>query len=285
MAISKQTKRLILLFFISLILDIALAPLRGVNFMASSIASLTVFFLLVWFYCRRWRDIKPWKILLIVFLGWLPLNLSARALSFGDSLVSLPDALMHILGMIGGYLFYIAGRKWRWAVAAAGAALCSLIFPAYDAWLHYLNFGTVSGRVEQVAIQPLQVRDAGGREFPIGGDGIVYVLDFWTTSCGVCFREFPKFEEFATEYSGREDIKLYAVNVPRGEETDSDILYIFYRYCSRDFPVVIARDLDINGNVLGIKSVPAIIVIDGKGKMIYRGGLEGAKKAVTGILK
>ena len=44
--------------------------------------------------------------------------------------------------------------------------------------------------------------------------GKVLVLDFWTTSCAICFHEFPKLERLYAEYRDRSDVEVYAVNVP-----------------------------------------------------------------------
>ena len=286
MVLSKQTKRLILLFFISLVLDIALSPLRGyASFMVSSIISFIAFFLLVWFYCRRWKDVKPWRILLAVLLGWCVINWPVRIFSFQSSLVSFPDAWMHVLGMLSGYLFYVGGRVWKWVVVACGVALCVMITPMYRAWLHYLSFGTVSGRVETVPVSPLTVIAEDGAEFNIGGDGTIYVLDFWTTSCGICFREFPGFKEFADKYSGREEIRFYAVGIPWREETHEDIFRVFRMRSGIDIPVVAAVDMGFDGNDFGISSVPTIVVIDAAGRIVYRGNVEGAEKMVGRILK
>lgn len=280
MAVPKQTKRLILLFFIVLLLDIALSPLRGyVSFMVSSIASFVTFFLLVWLFSRWWPDVKPWKILLTLFLGWAPINLSIRIFSFHDSLVSLPDALMHVLGMVAGYLFCIAGRRWRWVVATCGVALCAAVFPAYEAWLHYLNFGTVSGRVEPVAVSPLRVVNYVGEEFSIGGDGTVYVLDFWNVGCGVCIRKFPEFEKLAGEYAGNKWIEFHAVGLRMYDETDEDMFRLFAQYYSADFPVLIAPDLD--RDLWGITVFPTVVVIDGTGRIVYRGNIDGTRKILA----
>lgn len=281
MAISKQAKRLILLFFISLLLDVVLSPLRGyAGFVVSSIVSFAAFFLLTWIFGRRWADIKPWKILLAVFLGWVPLNLSVRILSLEGTMVSLPDAVMHVFGMVGGYLFFIAGRTWRCVVVACGAALCMAVFPVYGAWLHHLGFGAVSGMAEPFEVPPLQVLDPAGEEFAPGGDGTVCVLDFWNIGCGACVDEFPEFEKLAREYSTREDFRLYAVGLRSRDESDEEMFGVFKQYYSVDFPVVVAPELDRN-NIYGVKLFPTVIVIDGVGRMVYRGGVDGARKMLT----
>lgn len=42
----------------------------------------------------------------------------------------------------------------------------------------------------------------------------IIVLDFWTTSCGVCFEEFPLYSDLASKYENDNRIEFYAVNVP-----------------------------------------------------------------------
>ena len=42
----------------------------------------------------------------------------------------------------------------------------------------------------------------------------IIVLDFWTSTCGVCFQEFPIFESAYEKYKKYKNVKFYTVNVP-----------------------------------------------------------------------
>ncbi|WP_445712116.1 TlpA family protein disulfide reductase [Flavobacterium sp.] len=41
----------------------------------------------------------------------------------------------------------------------------------------------------------------------------IYVLDFWTTSCGVCIEKFPLFNNLTNHFSNKKEIEFFAVNV------------------------------------------------------------------------
>ena len=40
------------------------------------------------------------------------------------------------------------------------------------------------------------------------------VMDFWTTSCGRCFKTFPDFEKLKEKYDGNSNIEFYSINNP-----------------------------------------------------------------------
>ncbi|UPQ79967.1 TlpA family protein disulfide reductase [Flavobacterium azooxidireducens] len=41
----------------------------------------------------------------------------------------------------------------------------------------------------------------------------IYVLDFWTTSCGICIEKFPDFDKLKKKYASNNNLEFYTVNV------------------------------------------------------------------------
>lgn len=47
----------------------------------------------------------------------------------------------------------------------------------------------------------------------------IIILDFWYSRCGICFTQFPKFQELKDFYNNDKDILLATVNIPYGKDS------------------------------------------------------------------
>lgn len=99
--------------------------------------------------------------------------------------------------------------------------------------------------------------------------GKIVVLDLWTTSCVVCFKKFPEFEKFYNNNKDRDDIEIYALNLPLKGQKLSEIVRIINNM-EYDFPDAIAvKNYQHYHNIYNISGVPSIIVLNKKGKLVY----------------
>ncbi len=98
----------------------------------------------------------------------------------------------------------------------------------------------------------------------------IIVLDFWTTSCGVCFKKFPDFEKYYFEFKSNPNIEFYSVNVPiqRDEFTKVVNLVDGLNY---EFPTLYATSIKEIEN-LGIRLYPHLLILK-DGKIRYSGKL------------
>ncbi len=111
--------------------------------------------------------------------------------------------------------------------------------------------------------------------------GKVVVLDFWSSGCGICFKKFPELENLHIRYSGNNNVNVFAVNLLiRKDNLDSIIHragnfnYSFnHLFTSYESAKEVRKLLKING-------VPTLIIIDKKGDIIYRGGLNTKKHII-----
>ncbi|HEY9114686.1 MAG TPA: TlpA disulfide reductase family protein [Bacteroidales bacterium] len=108
--------------------------------------------------------------------------------------------------------------------------------------------------------------------YNVNWKGKIVVLDFWTTTCSVCFKKFPEFEEFYQKHRDREDIMIYAVNIPA---RISDSLPEVKRIVDKlnfSFPILYAlQDYDYYEKVMKINGVPHLAIFDKNGKLAYSG--------------
>lgn len=145
-------------------------------------------------------------------------------------------------------------------------------FKGYFLWLHYLNHGTSDGIVVERHVD-LLFRDEQGRECTeenLGGPYVV--LDFWTTSCGICFKKFPLLEKTFIEGQKSGKVKVYAVNSPLERDSANQAINIIKKL-NYTFPVLVASHSTLSK--LDIRGYPTVFVLNANGNIIYQGNLEG----------
>jgi thiol-disulfide isomerase/thioredoxin len=104
------------------------------------------------------------------------------------------------------------------------------------------------------------------------------LLDFWTTTCGVCFKKFPQVQAVHEKYQNDSSVKVLAVNTPLEEDKPNQAFNDIHKR-GHIFPVVITKDEDL-AEKFGVKGYPTTFVIDRNGQIVYKGDIEGAVKQV-----
>lgn len=107
----------------------------------------------------------------------------------------------------------------------------------------------------------------------------IVVLDFWTTSCGICFSKFPDLESTYLKYKENPNVVVYAVNVPlrndKFEKTTQILNKIGYT-----FPKIYAISAKQIEDSLKINSFPHLLILKNN-RIRYDGILETDKKVLT----
>jgi len=114
---------------------------------------------------------------------------------------------------------------------------------------------------------------------PMMHEGKIVVLDFWTTSCGICFSEFPEFEKVYQKYNHRDDIVFYAVNLPIKRDTKESIMKAIETHVNYSFPVLLAEEGSDYWTQFKIGGVPHLMIIEKRGNVYYNGGAYYEKKS------
>ncbi|GAP72306.1 cytochrome c-type biogenesis protein ResA [Candidatus Symbiothrix dinenymphae] len=110
--------------------------------------------------------------------------------------------------------------------------------------------------------------------------GKIVVFDFWSTSCGVCFRDFPKFDSIYQKYKNRDDIAIYSVNLPIPRDTEEQILDKI-KSLNYSFPMLLAsEDIYFYEKQFNFRGVPHLMILDKNGKIVFN-GLPNFKKKVA----
>ena len=97
--------------------------------------------------------------------------------------------------------------------------------------------------------------------------GKTIVMSFWATWCGPCHILEPMFSQVAKNYAGDPNLVFFAVNV----DDDESLVAPFVAREKWNVPIVFADGLD---DLLKVETLPTVLIIDHKGKIVYRvGGL------------
>ncbi len=158
-------------------------------------------------------------------------------------------------------------------------AIVVILLLGYIGMPNWLSYTLHPGNTSSIRVPAIQLYDENGNAFNLNAktDKII-VLDFWTTSCGVCFKEFPNYEALKQQYSERKDIVFYAVNLIHRKEqlskvkrVTNELPYSFEHLYSDINSVKQIRDS------LGISMVPQIVIINKQSEVIYIGSLNAEK--------
>jgi len=287
-ASSKEIFILIVLY--ALLIELATFPLRAISFMICSVVTFVLFFLFIIFVLKKYSSqIKGTYILLACLIGASILQLPIRITNFSGTLISLPDFLFHLLGIVLGYLFYKSGKVFRITILAFSLSSCLfLYFTGYDLWIHQLNYGTFTGIIDNDNKEyNLRFRTNSGDSLSLSDfKGKYLLLDCWNTYCGVCYKKMPEMQRLYDAYKGNDNIVISSMHSymrDRNEDYNagSEIL-------KKEGFTFSCLEIDIKDPVLkemGVNAYPTVLIFDKQSKLIFRGDIENAKKRIEKLLK
>src|SRR5690606_12654862 len=137
------------------------------------------------------------------------------------------------------------------------------LFGSYLVFPNYFQFYQAYIKKEETKInQPfpnISLTDKNKEQIIFDKDKII-VLDFWTTSCGICFREFPLYNDLTLKHKDNNQIEFYSVNVPLSRDTFEKNIEIIEEY-NYSFKNIYAVSDDEIAEKLNIYAFPNIVII------------------------
>ncbi len=143
--------------------------------------------------------------------------------------------------------------------------------PNYFAYLSSDNVNTIQ-------YPNITYKTTDSLDYKIQSSENIVVIDFWTTTCGVCYRKFPEYNNLVNYYKNKKsDIGFYAIclktsrdNFQKMKDVIDELDYNF------DFLIADSLATKTLYDSLNIDGVPHFLVID-KEKIIYSGSLNTNK--------
>jgi thiol-disulfide isomerase/thioredoxin len=193
----------------------------------------------------------------------------------------LPVVAATCFAVISAFLLH----KWKFPLNILPAFLSAcfvvfMFFQGWDYWVHKMNYGTLTGRVQAFNL-PAKFEGLNEQNEIVTDESFrnkIVLLDFWYTGCGVCFQKFPQVQAAYDRYKNDPSVAIFAVDKPIEEDTPGQAFQVI-KDEGYSFPVVIAEDEELPKK-FGVKFYPTTFVIDRGGQIVFRGDIEGAVKMV-----
>ena len=262
-------------FFISLALMLLCTPLRGWSFHYATLTEIIVYFLLTFFLLKK-NTQHIGLCLLGIIIGRYVLDLPARLINFHNALISLMVPIGSSLGTLLGFIYF---KVKKWIVLAVSAIVVYVFsFVLEPQWINYVAYGSLP---EGLNVSSFKVETANDSLKIASIHKKYVVLDFWSSSCGICRREFPLVQDLHEQIQQeKNDVFLTSVFVKYDDEQFADGQKILADYnCT--FPMVSVSGNDSILKYLNIQGFPEIIILDENKEVIFKGNLERAKKKLA----
>ncbi len=268
-------KNYILSFISAIVLSIVLSPIRGYFSMELSILSgFVAFFTLSFFFFKKLNG-KADKILFFMLLAILVFEVPLRwGNLWNKSLITLPDPIFHILGIISGYFVYKFKAKWKYILPALlSIAAVIMYFNGFELWHHKVVFGTFNRR-GPILTAPMQLvgLNQKSEKINLSSSNKYVLLDFWHTKCGYCFEAFPTLDKIYKENISDTNLLIFAVNKKLKTDSAKQGLNMIKKF-DFSFPLFFP-EVDSLPEVFGIEVYPTTLLIDPQGNIVFKGELK-----------
>jgi cytochrome c biogenesis protein CcmG/thiol:disulfide interchange protein DsbE len=113
--------------------------------------------------------------------------------------------------------------------------------------------------------------------------GRVVILAFWTTWCLPCRQELPELQEVYEQYERNSNVAFYAVGGPWGNDT-AEKESAFAKQMRLNMPL--AFDSHGTAQALGVRTFPALIILDGGGRIrLVHSGYDASEQLARHVSK
>lgn len=286
--LSPKNRLLARIFLYPFLLEVVLMPLRGyVSFAVDTIVGFFLFILLSYYLIKKKEEsVSSVKIFSSIIIGFFVTN-NIHFWKFNETLISLPDGLFHLLGIVVGYLLFKIKNYSKWVVLIIASIACIFMYAkGYDLWLNKLNYGTFTEQIVSKRITTeINFTDSVDTVININQmKGKIVLLDFWNTKCGFCYKKFPVVQDAYDKYKHNPKVNFYSVNFFLNDIDKKGDAFRIINERGHSFPVLICKD-KATLNALNITCYPTVLVINRGGELVFRGDIEDADRKVEELLK
>lgn len=271
-------KKVVCIFLISLILSCICSPLRSLSIYHSAIIESIIYsfatYLLLKKYSKEHHDII--NIIIYIVIGRVIIELPVRLMDFEKTLITLMVTTNVILSIIFTGIIYYSRNTYVTILLLLCESYC--VFIGHKNWLNYITFGPLP-QIETTSYI-VQTSENEINLDTINSDYIL--LDFWTSSCGACIQQFPRFQKLYDKYKNEILIRSVFVRYKEDENISDGINLI--NKLGYKFPVwSIGKDSSLIKD-FNIKVYPTVIVINHDKRIIFKGNLNEAEEKIRTTL-
>ena len=278
---SLNIKGYFIIFLCSAIVDILVSSIRAIDLNTAIILDGCIFAFFTYIVLSKYSHSSrnAFLITLSIFTGAIILDLPSRIFHFESTKSSFLNMLISQMMIIFSFLFYLFKNKillfsfitiWGY-----------LVFIVQPKWKEYVAYGKLESNVN---ISQFKL-DASDSSFDFETIGTKYVLlDFWSSTCGICFKKFPKLQELYDKFKENENVLIASVFITHENENYSDGTKLL-REDGYTFPVIGCTDWKSSLiSTLGIDGVPTVIILNENKEVIFRGSIEFAESKLNSLM-
>lgn len=270
MILNKQGALIIIIScLLSFVLLLFPGVIRAYSFRLDFVISHLAYFLTVFLFVKN-KPQHKYKILLsfiaVIFIVILSLWISSGKLPY----VGLPNMGSIVIACFAGFFYYIYnGRLRRMLILFSSLSLCLFyFFFGMRFLLNYINFGNITGSTNENIHTSWQAYIQF--PYPFIAEDKLIILDFFQTSCSLCFKAFPTVQKVYERYRNDSNISFFAIDIPLPVDTGYNIVEIIKRK-GFTFPVLLAKSK--TDSLFNIHAYPTVCVLKNN-RIIFRGNIE-----------
>lgn len=258
----------IILSIVSFSLQLILASFFN-DILYRYLSNAIVYFVVPIFIFRKIDVNKKGKALLIFLLPAIfTFSVSIHAFINQDHLSTMPMSIIGIISLFSAY--YIHNTKRYIKYSSFFFLMILFSFYIYCNWL----IGSDENTTNSKFTDELNLIDSENNAYNVEKNkGKVLVFDLWSSNCGICFKEFPEFEELYNKYKDDPKVELIVLNLPLKRDSTLNVRKMIEKY---SFKKLYSQNLN-SWELLDNNSVPKIIMLDKKGNVRFKGNMNTNK--------
>ncbi|MCR5159776.1 MAG: TlpA family protein disulfide reductase [Prevotella sp.] len=135
--------------------------------------------------------------------------------------------------------------------------------------------GTMSAQLPSVTLKDISGKSVNTAE--LKNDGKPFIIDFFATWCKPCNRELDAIAEVYEEWQEETGVKIFAVSIDQAQNINKVKPLVDSH--GWEYDVLLDPNSDFK-RALGIQMIPYVLIVDGKGNIVYKhnGYTDGAEQ-------
>lgn len=141
-------------------------------------------------------------------------------------------------------------------------------------------FLSIVGIAQAQTLPAVTLKDINGKTVQtdkLSNDGKPFIISFFATWCKPCNRELSAISEVYADWQDETGVKLIAVSIDQAQNINKVKPLVDSN--GWEYDVLLDPNSDFK-RALGIQMIPYVIIVDGKGNIVYKhnGYTDGAEK-------